>query len=119
MNGRRRFEPPLQPSGTNAYGVQKSRKRRDVEKFALQDRRSAYRSFHADLPACPARRPPRLWSLSAAAGVVTKQRWPALFVTCQKQPFSTVPAHSHSRDVDHLMFNQLAVGYSETEFAGC
>ena len=72
MNGRSCFELPLQPSGTNVYGIQKSRKRRDVEKFAVQDRRAAYRSFQADLPTYSARRAPRLWNLPAAAGVVTK-----------------------------------------------
>ena len=83
MNGRRCFELPLQPSATNVYGIQKSRKRGDVEKFALQDRRAAHRSFQADLPTRPARRAPRLWSLPAAAGVVTQQSWPALLVTRQ------------------------------------
>ena len=83
MNGRRRLELPLQPSGANVYGIQKSRQRGDVEKFALQDRRTAYRSFHADLPSRPARRAPRLWNLPSAARVVTKQGWPALFVTRQ------------------------------------
>src|SRR6266478_8481202 len=48
-----------------------------------------------------------------------KARLASRVPSASKKPFSTVFEGVPSGDVDHLMFNLFAIGYSQPEFASC